>query len=661
MDLRIQGWRYENIRGGMRDVEIDFGHVPPRWALIQMPNGTGKTTTMALLRAVLSGESLPASAVRDFRPDEDTETGRFELRLVIDGRPLRLELRLNYALGEATYWTTRAALSAGGVEEGRILPEELGRLITSDFARLFIFDGEMAKQIRNVGMDRAASAVRMLYRLDRLKELERRVDRLVTEEQARVAGVSSAQTPQGLRQLESRFQTAQEAVNRLEADEKRVRASIAAGEKAREQLAAARTDRLRADQGLRDRLQKITEEQQTAERQIVDLSKRTLTTLRSPPMLHPRVLTRLRNLGGKMERLKLPKTMSAEFFEELAEHTECVCGRPIGAEERQAILDRAHEYLAENQISVINAMKLAVRHSEADPREVTDEVNALRSRLRTRHQLAQQLEELHERQIESGDDELARLQSQAEAVERKLTADTEALTRLTVRDASVQRAMGLDWKTNLPLARAQRNERQEAWHTATNTRRFLVQARRTASLIRSIEEKAFDLLCERVRKATNTKIAAFLPSEAIRVSRIHGALEISTDRLAAKADLSEGQSLAVAYAFLTSLFEDAPYRLPFVVDSPAVSLDIAVRREVGELIPELFEQMIMFVISSERPGFADAFYGRPGVQYVTLWKETEDRTGVEFGLERFRTFQNPEPEPDGVSNGHVALGRGGVG
>ncbi len=644
MDVRIQGWKYENIRGGMRDVEIDLGRVPPRWALVQMPNGTGKTTTMALLRAVLAGEPLAASTVRDFRPDEDAESGRFELRLLVEDRPVRLEVRFDYLAGEATYWTTRAALHAGGVEEGRVLPEELGRLITPEFTRLFIFDGEMAKQIRNLGMDRAAKAVRMLYRLDKLSELGRWVDRLVADEQARAADVSSAQTAQGIRQLESRLQTAQDAVSRLEAEEKRLRSRITEAEKAQERLIAARTDRLRADEGLRSRLQEITTAQHTAEKEIVELSKRMLTTLRSPAMLHPRVLVRLRNLGNKMERLKLPKTMSAEFFEELAEHPECICGRPIGPDEQQVILERAHEYLAENQISVINAMKLAVRHSEADPREVAEEVSALRSRVRIRQQLAQQLEEIQERRIESGDEELARIQSRAEALERQLKDDKGALAKLTMRDASQQRSLGLTWKTNLPMARVQRDERQEALATATNTRRFLMQARCTGAIIRAIEEEAFARLCERVRNATNEKLASLLRSEALRVSRIQGGLEMATDRLAAKSDLSEGQSLAVAYAFLTSLFEDAPYRLPFVVDSPAVSLDIAVRREVGELIPELFDQMIMFVISSERPGFADAFYERPGVQYVTIWKETDDRTAVEYGLDCFRTFQDAEAE-----------------
>lgn len=53
MELRVLGWRYENLRGGLRDVSIDLESSPGRWALIQMPNGTGKTTTMSLFRAAV--------------------------------------------------------------------------------------------------------------------------------------------------------------------------------------------------------------------------------------------------------------------------------------------------------------------------------------------------------------------------------------------------------------------------------------------------------------------------------------------------------------------------------------------------------------------------------------------------------------------------------
>lgn len=40
---------------------------------------------------------------------------------------------------------------------------------------------------------------------------------------------------------------------------------------------------------------------------------------------------------------------------------------------------------------------------------------------------------------------------------------------------------------------------------------------------------------------------------------------------------------------------------------------------MGELIPDFFNQMIMFVISSEREGFGEAFYEREDdVCYLTV-------------------------------------------
>ena len=66
------------------------------------------------------------------------------------------------------------------------------------------------------------------------------------------------------------------------------------------------------------------------------------------------------------------------------------------------------------------------------------------------------------------------------------------------------------------------------------------------------------------------------------------------------------------------------------------------RREVGDLIPDLFDQMIMFVISSEREGFADAFYARQGVRYITLWRADDERTEVRDGLAFFQSFHQVE-------------------
>ena len=346
--------------------------------------------------------------------------------------------------------------------------------------------------------------------------------------------------------------------------------------------------------------------------------------------------------GQQLTHLKLPKTISAEFFVELAEQPDCVCGRPITAPVKQAILSRANNYLAEDQILVINKMKLALRESSADSTEYTTVATALNGHLRDLHRNKMAQDQLELDRVESGDTELEGLRSEFHQNERELEKVAEKIEKLLTRDLIRQRSLGATSENNIPLCDAEIKRCQEKLATATDTLRFVLQSERVKELVTAVSGVALDRLRERVRNATNDKLGQLVPSESLRVARIEGSLVLGSTGLSTKSNVSEGQSLAVAYAFLTSLLTEAPYNLPFVVDSPAVSLDTAVRREVGDLIPDLFDQMIMFVISSEREGFADAFYERPGVRYITLWRSGSDQTEVRDGLPFFRAFHQAE-------------------
>ena len=124
--------------------------------------------------------------------------------------------------------------------------------------------------------------------------------------------------------------------------------------------------------------------------------------------------------------------------------------------------------------------------------------------------------------------------------------------------------------------------------------------------------------------------------EDLRVERIDGALELSSNKASSKDDVSEGQSLSVAYAFLTALLSKAPFELPFIVDSPAVSLDLDVRKEVSRVIPTLFDQMIFFVISSEQAAFAENFYESEDTQFITLRQTANGDVKTYYGIQEFR-------------------------
>jgi len=245
--------------------------------------------------------------------------------------------------------------------------------------------------------------------------------------------------------------------------------------------------------------------------------------------------------------------------------------------------------------------------------------------------------------IAEGDEILKKLREEVVNLSEEINTLSNTLERLTTKDPSRQRALRLTWETNHPLSEVELKARDTRLQTATRTRTFALQGEKLKAIVLATSRQALDILRERVRTSTNDKLEQIFATEMIEVSRIGGGLELRTPGLGAKGGASEGQKLAIAYAFLTSLLADAPYRLPFIVDSPAVSLDTANRRQVGDLIPDFFSQMIMFVISSEREGFAEAFYERStDVCYLTVTPRGGGTVDIAEGLDAFKSFHGRE-------------------
>ncbi|MCK8663685.1 AAA family ATPase [Pseudomonas azerbaijanoccidens] len=643
MDVRLTGWSSQNIRGGLRDIDIELGPNPKRWTLVQMPNGTGKTTTMELLRATLSGADLTKANVRALRADDSVEHGLFEVRLQVDTKVIRLQLRLNFIESSASYWTARAGERMGGIDEGRNLPADLRLLLKPALTELFVFNGELATQIIDLGKSRAAEAIRALYGLDTIDAVKQRVNALIEQEQRRAASVTAAKEKKGITQLENAFAEAEAAKKRLEDSSKRVLSHISQLSIDRSRLEAQIEARIAEDSELREKLSDIYEKKSETDDNINILSTQALEILRRPSQVHPVLLSRLKNLGGKLYELKLPETISREFFRELSAQDTCVCGRPIGHEERHAISEGAERYLAQDQISVINQMKLALRESSGDADGLSEAISSLQAQLIERRKLSNERDRVASAKIAEGDEILNSQRSELRnciAEMEKLTASSE---RLTTKDPLRHKALRATWETNLPLCETELKNRKFRLETATRTRNFALQGDQLKNAITTTVQMALEILRERVRLATNEKLKRINKNEMIEVSKIEGGLVLSSPGLGAKAGASEGQKLAIAYAFLTSLLAEATYKLPFIVDSPAVSLDNAARKEVGEIIPDFFGQMIMFVISSERDGFAESFYKKSAdVKYITVTPFKNGNVQITEGLDFFKNFQAPE-------------------
>ena len=133
---------------------------------------------------------------------------------------------------------------------------------------------------------------------------------------------------------------------------------------------------------------------------------------------------------------------------------------------------------------------------------------------------------------------------------------------------------------------------------------------------------------------TNRKISHLIENDRIVIKKIDGYLVLD-----GKDGASEGQTLAVAYAYIGTLFDHSRFEFPFIVDSPAAPMDLSVRREVAKILPQLFSQIIIFVTSGEKSHFAERFFKRDDVYYLTLKGKKDQPLEVCEGREAFEQYQ----------------------
>ncbi|MGX5557880.1 hypothetical protein [Bacillus cereus] len=639
MNLKILNWGYKNIRGvNNLDISVEKElNIPHKINLIMMPNGYGKTTTQTLLRAVFDGSAVDwdYDKVTGFKPpNADDILGEFKVTLLIDSSIYVVNLKFNYLEGNAYYQTSRVG-DQGGLENGHKLPTVLKSAFTPQFVKRFVFDGELAKEIIGTQSSEAERTIRYLYQLNRLGEMEQRITAIVKEKQKNMEK-TSAKTEVGLTRLKSEKESILKTLVRLKSEKNQLENEKEVKQARLNIVFKEISEHIKSDDTLREQAEKLEQERINVENGIVEKSQNILNDLRNPFLLSSAIADKLTSLSSKMQTLKLPRTMSKQFFEELADHDNCVCGRPIGSGEKSYILEKSEEFLAEDQIGVINAIKSSIK-GRVFNEELNEEIATLNSLIVKRNQVKSDWDRLQNQRTDAGDIELQSLELEKNELELLIEKATERLRVLTTKDKFEKEQ--LNFQENIPLCHDRLAKIDEKIAEATDTVTLVNNSEKFKKILTEIENATINKLKERIKDETNEKLAKIIQAERIEVEEIKGYL-----KLAGKSGASEGQSLAIAYSFLGSMFETSSHDLPFIVDSPAGSLDLSVRRQVSKTIPHLFDQLIVFITSGERAGFADYFYRiEDEVQFLTISRENEGTRCIE-GKETFASFQGEEEE-----------------
>lgn len=173
MKMSILEIEYRNIRK-ISNLKLSFenpnGNIIGN-SFIMMANGTGKTTTMSLIKGVFDGSAngWSSSIVKTYAPTTVTSNnGEFSIKVKFDEKIYHYFLVFDYTAGTARIET---AAMPKGRENGRILPESIKTIFTEEFVKRFVFDGEQAEKSMDSKFDEAEQTIKYLYRLDKLDDI----------------------------------------------------------------------------------------------------------------------------------------------------------------------------------------------------------------------------------------------------------------------------------------------------------------------------------------------------------------------------------------------------------------------------------------------------------------------------------------------------------
>jgi hypothetical protein len=639
MKINILEIYYKNIRE-MKELVIDLTGPdgPSPISLIQMPNGVGKTTTMELIRYCLDkgAEELDEKKILSFKPPRtEVKNGEFRIKLSVDGQTRLVTIRFDYENPSVKYLTTTT--EKGGVVDGLELGQEIAPWLRDrNFVRLFVFDGELAGELLSSESTSAEEAINSLYHLDNLRDLyvpNGTIDRISLE---RMTGISTdVQTDQGKKALTTKLRKAlscQKELSKTKASHERKLSNL------RSQINKAneKRDLLREqDERLIKQYEKLQGQDQVLENKIVETTDRLLKAMRVPNNLSEEISSRLGLLASQMGKLKLPKTQSKEFFEELSECPECICGRPIGKKESQTIKKKAQDFLTEDNIGEINAIKTSIK-SLPERENIGALVEGIKKLNRERKMNERELLKL-DRQTKSREI-IAKLNERIAKLDIKESEEASLLAVLNENRKEEQEALGLTWDVNIDMCAKKIIEWQHQLAEATNTVDFMNKANVLKNILEQINEESLVRLKKNILTKTNKRIEEILGSKDIAISEIGSCLSLSD-----RTGVSEGQKLSIAYAFLSTLFHESPNELPFIVDTPAAPLDLKVRREVAKILPSLFGQIVVFITSGERDGFADRYYARKKSDCLFLTvRKVKNNVCLEEDLDFFKNFQSED-------------------
>lgn len=694
LDIRINSLHWKNIRSfDSLDAPEKNGNqyinFPSKKTLFfQMPNGTGKTTTLHLIRNILSGQ-LPSdfSEWRRSIGDDTNESflnspSEFELRLTINGEPYGFKLQLNHNTNEARFSTS----TPKGIRQDWAPPLAFQKAFQNrpDLVQLFVFDAETARHItKRTDEKLLQQAIRQfggfstVYdlvgeksahgsfsggRYGTLKEsIKKELGKLTETGGGKVKGWANArvEVDHSRKILSKKAEKASSDIKKFQKRKEEIETRI------------AEIDETYA--GLSDQATNLKNSIDATSRKKTDTSMKLLQLLMQPIHNFRTDWDEVKSFHRRHSDWNLPADIGRGWISRLTEEELCICGRIMDDEHRKHIESNIDEYLDEgknNEVSSMQGEFQSIGQSNGDEvtmaigelLDVTNELKQTQELWETKFDSDSSKEIVEERKNLADDlVEVLRELEAAEYIHRGLTTTNYQWLRQEGRSeglnqngspttsvSEIKRVNNLkildDIEENLISLINQSEGNSALWEAFQLTQEIIGESLETLS------EELRGALSLKATKAWRSMPAAGA-DKGLRLEIQSDGMKFFRGNNTKPVGVSGAQSVSACYSVASAISSLGDINIPLVCDTPFAGFDEGMVPKWYDSISSTFPQVIVLLNTLEKRALVEgAWKDRAENEYHCSIHQTGEASdgGRKFELsediELFKTLRSAGDE-----------------
>lgn len=616
MNLNLLGWKNEGLRCPDFSVELDKKGNNSK-SFFQMPNGTGKTTTLELLKKTLYQHEFRSNEIEDYKPKKKNELkkeGYFEAKYSIEGKIFYIKINFDFEKKIASYSSSLS--DKGGFKSEFVLPKEIVNIVDKELIDLLLVDLEIdVKPMFRDNQTRAQEAIRKLCKINLLEKLiidlqnyknkkrkessrSGNIQNQINTEETRLAKINS--------KIEDITKKANEFKNYLNETQEEY-------DKGKKDL----KDILDQDHETNKKREFLENKRDTIKNDYDKLLFTNLENIKNIGTYENSLKKELVEFVDNLDAMGLPEEEVRVFFDKILKKEVCICGEHLTEDKRKIIEKTMTSFISQEEAGIITKIKNTVNTNIKE----LDKVNLNENSSRIQ-QLKQELDATNDdlkllKKIALKDN--IELSDKINRLEKE-RAEKKEFLEVTIKE---------DWKAK------HNEENTESLNSLKEQKKIVEKKLAELSGTKDIEEKVMFLndaiedtiiasekeIAKEITIQCNEKIQKMLIKNPIFISSIDKHILLD-----GQSGGSTGQEARIGIIFLLTILERSSIHFPLVVDTPVKGMDNAAKRRTAQFISDLQSQFVCFVIDSDKPNFTDEYIklDERKSNYITAFRRSNE-------------------------------------